>query len=86
MGPDDFQFVQALDEATPNALNIAILNKFEQICLINWQLTEGFQVFLSMFAARQAPRSSRKTDSRAGCKSFGLELPNLSNNPQLITS
>src|SRR5262245_3324595 len=81
VGPQDFGFVQPFDKATPNALSVEILNKFKQICLINWQLTEGFRFFCPCFAARQAPRSSRKTDSRAGRKSFGLEPPNLSNNP-----
>jgi len=53
VGPQDFGFVQAFDEATPNALSVEILNKFKQICLINWQLTEGLQGFLPMF--RRAP-------------------------------
>jgi hypothetical protein len=45
VSPEDVRFVQAWDEATPNALNIAILGKFEQIHLINCQLTEGFRFF-----------------------------------------
>src|SRR5262249_40040776 len=72
----------AIDVALQNlALNelklITVLSRFEQICLLSRQLTEGCQVFFEgtnpdVSPQRQTARSSR-TDSRAGRKPFKIK-------------